>query len=73
MKTKEFHLGSLVLMYDIKFFKHPGKFQMHWMGLYKIEYVTDEREMKMSMLNGEKMEGLVNVIQLKPYRDNQSL
>ena len=31
IKMKEFQHENLVLLYDSKFLKHPGKFQMHWL------------------------------------------
>jgi hypothetical protein len=34
IKKKEFNKGDLVLVYDSKFMKHPGKFRMHWLGPY---------------------------------------
>ena len=34
IKHKTFKEGDLVLLYDIKFAKFPGKFQMHWLGPY---------------------------------------
>jgi hypothetical protein len=40
IKKKEFKQGDLVLVYDIKFIKHPGKFRTHWLGPYEIAYVT---------------------------------
>lgn len=40
-KQKKFQVGDLVLLYDSKFKKHPGKFIMHWLGPYVIKYVTE--------------------------------
>ena len=34
IKNKSFKEGDLVLLYDIKFSKFPGKFLMHWLGPY---------------------------------------
>ena len=48
IKRKEFQQENLVLMYDSKFLKPPGKFQMHWLGTYRIEYITKVREVKIS-------------------------
>ena len=33
IKNKQFQQGDLVLLYDSKFLKHPGKLHMHWLGL----------------------------------------
>ena len=32
IKSKAFKEGDLVLLYDNKFVKFPGKFHMHWLG-----------------------------------------
>jgi transposase InsO family protein len=34
IRKKAFKQGDLVLIYDSKFIKHPGKFRMHWLGTY---------------------------------------
>jgi len=31
----------MVLLYDGKFTKHLGKFQMHWLGPYVINFIID--------------------------------
>jgi hypothetical protein len=41
IKKKIFKEGDLVLLYNIKFLQHPGKFRMHWLGPYEVKYVTD--------------------------------
>ena len=33
---KTFKVGDLVLLYDSKFAKFPGKFCMHWLGPYQV-------------------------------------
>lgn len=54
------HIGNkhfqprMLLLYDSKVLKHLGKFQMHLLGPYRIEYITDAREVKLSNLNGEE-------------------
>ena len=40
-------------MYNIKFLRHPRKFQMHWLGPYMIEYITKEGDVQLYKLNGE--------------------
>ena len=59
IKHKSFKEGDLVLLYDNKFSKFPGKFQMHWLGPYQVKHVT----------NGEVFPTLVNGIILKIYED----
>lgn len=34
IKHKTFKEGDLILLYDSKFAKFPGKFRMHWLGPY---------------------------------------
>lgn len=34
IKNKIFKVGDLVLLYDSKFTKFPGKFCIHWLGPY---------------------------------------
>jgi transposase InsO family protein len=40
IKKKALKQGDLVMMYDSKFTKNPGKFRTHWLGPYEIAYVT---------------------------------
>ena len=40
IKNKQFQQGDLVLLYDSKFLKHPGKLQMHWLGPYLVNSIT---------------------------------
>ena len=40
IKNKQFSQGDLVLLYDSKFIKHPGKLQMHWLCPYLIHSIT---------------------------------
>jgi len=34
IKRKAFKEGYLVLLYENKFVKHPGKFRTHWLGQF---------------------------------------
>jgi hypothetical protein len=71
IKKKAFKQGDLVLAYDSKFMKHPGKFRTHWLGPYEVSYVTEGGASQLKTLNGEWKDGLVNESQLKSYYDNQ--
>jgi transposase InsO family protein len=71
IKTKAFKQGDLVLVYDSKFIRHPGKFITHWLGPYEIAYVTEGGDVQLKTLKGEWKEGLVNGSRLKLYYDNQ--
>lgn len=59
-------------MYDSKFLKHPRKLEMHWMGPYRIEHITYARVVKLSNLDGELREGMVNANLLRPYSDTHT-
>jgi hypothetical protein len=61
-----------VLLYDNTFLCHLGKFNMHWLGPYVIKFVTDAGVVQLEKLNGEVVEGLVNGIRLKQYRDSRA-
>jgi hypothetical protein len=71
IKRKTFKQGDLVLLYDNKFMKHPGKFRTHWLGPFEVSYVTEGGVAQLKTLNGEWKEGLVNGSRLKLYYDNQ--
>ena len=48
IKNKTFHIRDLVLLYDSKFIKFPGKFKMHWLGPYQIQQVTEGGAVQLS-------------------------
>jgi hypothetical protein len=70
IKNKAFKQGDLVLIYDSKFIRHPGKFRTHCLGPYEITYVKEGGYTQLKTLNGEWKEGLVNGRWLKLYYDN---
>jgi len=41
IKLQTFKMNDLVPLYDCKFTKFLGKFQMHWLGPYVIKEITD--------------------------------
>jgi hypothetical protein len=53
IKKKNFKEGDLVLLYDSKYLQHLGKFIMHWLGTYKIKYVTDGGVMHLQYLSSK--------------------
>jgi hypothetical protein len=71
IKKKVFKQGDLVLVYDGKFMKHPGKFRTHWLGPYEVVYVAEGGVVQLNTLNGEWKEGLVNGSRMKLNYDNQ--
>jgi hypothetical protein len=70
IKQCTFKNGDLVLMYDNKFTKFPGKFQMHWLGPYVIKDISDGGAVQLAKLNGELFPGRINGSRLKVYRDD---
>jgi len=62
-----FKVDDLVLLYDSKFMKFPGKFQMHWLEPYVIKEITDGGAVELVKLNGEPFPGKVNGSRLKLY------
>ena len=48
IKSKTFQIGDLVLLYDSKFIKFPGKFKTHWLGPYQIQQVTEGGAVQLS-------------------------
>ena len=62
--------GDLVLMYDNKFARFPGKFCMHWLGPYQVKHVTEGGATSLAKLDGTMLPTLVNGNRLKLYRDN---
>ena len=61
-----------MLLYDSKFVKIPGKFKMHWLGPYHIQYVTEGGAIQLSKLNEELLPTLINGSRLKLYSDSHS-
>ena len=41
VKSKDFQCDYIVLIYDSKFVKHPGKLYMHWLGPYIIQFINN--------------------------------
>jgi hypothetical protein len=40
IKKRRFKEGDIVLLFESKFFQHPGKFRMHWLEPYEVNNVT---------------------------------
>jgi hypothetical protein len=57
-------------VYDNKFLRNIGKFRTHWLGPYKIAYVTNDGVAQLKALKGEWKEGLVNGNRMMLYYDN---
>ena len=72
IKSNIFQIGDLVLLYNIKFVKFPGKLKTHWLGPYQIQQVTEGGVVQLSKLNGELVPTLINGSRLKLYHDSHS-
>jgi len=60
IKLRTFKVNDLVLLYDNKFDKFPGKFQMHWLGPYVIKEISDGGADQLVKLNGDPFPGKAN-------------
>ena len=69
IKKKHFQQGDLVLLYDSKFTKFPGKLKTHWKGPYVVQKVTDGGAVQLAKLNGELFPSMINGSRLKKYMD----
>ena len=47
--------------------KHPGKLQMHWLGLYLIHSITSGGAVQLQQLDGAVLQTLINGSHLNPY------
>ena len=72
IKSKTFQIGDLVLLYDSRFIKFPGKFKTHWLGPYQIQQVTEGGVVQLSKLNGELLPTMINGSRLKLYSDSHN-
>ena len=71
MKAKYFQCGDMVLLYDTKFVKHPGKLQMHWLGPCVIHFITDGGAVQLQQFDGALLSKLVNGGWINTYQDIQ--
>ena len=69
---KQFQIEDLVLLYDNKFLKHPGKFRTHWLGPSVIIHITERGVVQLQKLDGTPFNRLVNGSRLKPYQDSRT-
>ena len=60
IRTKQFKVNRLVLMYENKFFKHLGKLKTHWLGPYVVACMTEVGAIKLHKLDGTPVAGMIN-------------
>jgi len=65
IKQCTFKIKYLVLLYDSKFTKFLGKFQMHLLGPYVVKEITDGGAFQLAKLNEELILRKVNGSRLK--------
>ena len=47
IRVKAFKFRGLVLLYNNKFFKHPGKLKTHWLGPYMVAHIIGAGTVKL--------------------------
>ena len=63
----------MVLLYDSKFDKFPGKLRMHWLGPYVIKEITDGGAVQLVKLNGEIFPEKFNGSHSKAYTSGPAI
>ena len=67
MKTKVIKNGDLVLLYDSRFQKFPGKFKIRWQGPYKVVKAYDNGSFDLEDFQGNPLPTRINGNRLKIY------
>lgn len=62
-----FKVDDLVLLYDSKFTKFSGKFQMHKLKPYVFKEIMDGGTVQLAKMDGEPLPRKVNESRLKLY------
>ena len=67
IKEKTFIIGDLVLLYDSRFFKFPGKLQTHWLGPYEVIDINPNGSIQLKDFKGTTLPTRINGYRLKVY------
>ena len=67
MKPKILIADDLVLLYDSRFQKFPGKFKLHWIGPYKVKIAHDNGSLELVDFEGISLPTRINGYRLKKY------
>ena len=67
LTPKKFNVGDLVLLYDSRFFKFPGKLQIHWLGPYEIVDINPNGSAQLKDFEGKLLPTRINGYRLKAY------
>jgi transposase InsO family protein len=70
MKEKKIGPTDLVLLYDSRFQKFPGKFRLHWLGPYKVRVIHANGSFELEDFAGNVLPTRLNGNRLKVYRSN---
>ena len=70
LRHKEFKVGDLVLLYDSRFMKFPGKLQIHWLGPYIIDEIHSNGSAQLKDFEGTKIPTRINGYRLKLYHQS---
>ena len=68
MKDKKIGPTDLVLLYDSRFQKFPGKFRLHWLGPYKVRVIYENGSFDLEDSEGNVLPTRLNGNRLKVYR-----
>ena len=68
MTDKKITLSDLVLLYDNRFQKFPGKFRLHWLGPYKVRVIHANGSFDLEDFAGNVLPTRLNGNRLKLYR-----
>ena len=60
IRTKQFKVGEIVLMYDRKFLNNLGKLETHQIGPYVVVHITEVGMVKLNKMDGTPVVGMIN-------------
>ena len=67
IKPKQLEPNDLVLLYDSRFQKFPGKFKLRWLGPYKVLHSYPNGSVELQDFAGTIHATRYNGYRLKPY------
>ena len=70
MKNKIISDNDLVLLYDSRFQKFPGKFKIRWQGPYKVVKAYENGSCDLKDFQGQPLATRINGNRLKVYHTN---
>ena len=67
IKIREFSKGDLVLIYDSRYYRFPGKLSIRWLGPFRVVEVFDNGSLSVQDINEENDPFRVNGLRVKHY------